>query len=150
MWAVSWIGGKLEECEWKPHQQRILVLAELEHLRETYEATTGWACVTAEEALEEIEGGSLFVFVGHRVMVLSESKPWFSAERVLVEEFIGAGIDTETAVAVMRETCRTVDIKRFTVGTRAVANGRHAGLAKLYQREGLTVSTVELMGEEHG
>lgn len=150
MWAVSWINGKLEECEWKPHQQRILVLAEMEHLREAYQIQTGWECADAAEALAEFEDSSLFVFIGHKVMVLSETRPWFSKERVLTEEFIGQGIDIETAVAVMQETCRTVDIKRFTVGTRAAANGRHAGLAKLYQREGLTVSTVELMGEIHG
>lgn len=150
MWAVSWINGKMEACEWKDHQQRILIVGELEHLKEEYEKNTGWKCADPLEVFQEIECGSLFVFIGHKVLCLAETRPWFSAENVLTEEFVGQGIDTDTVIAVMREACATVGLKRFVVGTRAPANGRIAGLAKKYQQQGLSISTIELMGEVHG
>jgi hypothetical protein len=149
MWAVSWINGELEPCLWKDHQQRILIVGELEHLKEKYEEATGWECVDPLTYFQEIEHGSLFVFVDHKVLCLNEVRPGFSKERILAEEFVGQGIDTETVVAVCRKVCATIGLKRFVVGTRAPANGRIAGLAKMYQRQGLSVSTIELMGEVH-
>lgn len=150
MWSVSFVNGELVPCKWSAHQQEILILAELEDLKTGYEAATGWACVSAQEAFDSLRQGNLFVFVDHRPMCLSEAQPWFSAERVLTEEFVGQGIDTDTAVAVMLAVAAVVDVKRFVLGTRAAANGRHAGLANKYQRSGLFVSTVELMGVVDG
>lgn len=147
MWALSWVDGKLTDCQWKPHQQRILILSELEHLKQGYEDREGWPCTTAEEALTQIERSSIFVFDGHKVLALSAVQPWFSKEEVLTEDFVGQGMDIPTVVAIMREVCKVVCLKRFTVGTRAAANGRHAGLARLYENEGLSVSTLELKGE---
>lgn len=149
MWAVSWVNGELMPCEWKPHQQEILIKSEMERLRDVY-VQTGWDVASVDEAYNElIEAGgmNLFVFVGPNVMCLCEDRPWFSRERVLYEEFIGMGIGLATVVEVMREVCKTVDIKRYATGTRAAVNQRHAGLAKLYSKEGLTISAIELMGE---
>lgn len=148
MWAVSWINGELVECEWSEETQRRLVRLSLHTLRDRYKST-GWRLAEVEAAYAELVDGNLFVFVGPSVMCLSECRPWFSAERVLTEEFVDDGIPLETVVAVMRAAAQVVDVNRFTVGTRAAANQRHAGLAQHYQRTGLAVSTVELMGVIH-
>lgn len=145
MWAVSWIGGELVECHWSPETQRRLIRLSLFDLRQKYEPT-GWKLASVAEAYDELIVGNLFVFVGQNVMCLSESKPWFSAERILTEEFVDEGIPLDTVVAIMKKAAAIVDVNRFTVGTRAAANQRHAGLARHYQRTGLAVSTVELMG----
>ena len=148
MWSVSWDGEKMIECQLLPRTQRSLLLLSLYTLRDRY-AGEGWALETPETAAEELTPGNLFVFVGDKLMCLSQSKPWFSAEYVITEEFVDEGIPLETVKAVCEAACRDIGIRRYTVGTRAAPNQRHAGLASLYQREGLTVSTVELMGVIH-
>lgn len=152
MWAVSWKDGKLVECEWSPHQQEILIKGEMAYLKDAYEQT-GWLTEDVDTAyanLTESSGMNLFVFVGPAVMCLCEDKAWFSKERVLYEEFIGQGIGLSTVVDIMIEVCKVVDIGRYVAGTRAAANQRHAGLAKCYSMEGLTISAIELMGVIHG
>lgn len=148
MWSMSWVGGKLTECQFLPRAQKSLLLASLYALRDRY-ASEGWALETPENAAQELLDGNIFIFVGDKLMCLSQAKPWFSTEFVLTEEFVDEGISLETVKAVCEYACREIGIKRYTVGTRAAANQRHAGLARLYQREGLTVSTVELMGVIH-
>ena len=149
MWAVSWVNGEFVPCIFTERAQRSLVLLELFKLHEGYK-DTGWKLVEPEEALEALTPCNLFVFVGSAPMCISASTPWFSAEMVLAEEFVGAGIDTDTAADILRAACEMQGVRRFVVGTRAAANQRHAGLAKLYQKSGLSVSTIELMGVIHG
>lgn len=149
MWAVSWKNGEMGECEWSAETQRRLLRLSLLHLKEEYEKT-GWRVAEVEDAMEELIPGNLFVFVGANIICLSESRPWFSAERVLTEEFVDPNIGLETVVEICKYAAEVVDVRRFTVGTRAAANQRHAGLAKLYQKQGLSVSTVELVGVVHG
>ena len=148
MMAASWVDGELVECQWRPHQQEILIKAELAHLREAYEQT-GWECESVDDAyigLTESKGLNLFVFVGSAVLCLCEDRPWFSKERVIYEEFIGQGIGLATVVEIMAYVCEMVGATRYVAGTRAAANQRHAGLAKLYSKEGLTISAIELTG----
>lgn len=148
MWSVSYINGELVPCEWNPDTQRLIVLATLSELKEGY-AVTGWPTALVKDAMESLIEGNLFVFVGDKVMCLSQCRPWFSAEDILTEEFVGNGIGLETVTRVMRVAASVMGVSRFVVGTRAAANQRQAGLARLYQREGLTVSTIELMGTTH-
>lgn len=149
MQAVSWKSGQLMACEYSEATQLSLLLCSLYALRDGY-ASTGWKLVEPEEAAAELMDDNLFVFVGDKLMCLSESRPWFSAENVITEEFVDEGIPLDTVVDVLKAVCERAGCNRFTVGTRAAANQRHAGLAKLYQRQGLSVSTVELVGELHG
>jgi len=149
MWSVSWKNGQLGECEFDAQTQRELLRASLYTLKAEYEKT-GWKVAKVADAMDDLIPGNLFVFVGPAIICLSEGRPWFSAERVLTEEFVDPGIGLETVIEVMRAAANIVDVNRFTVGTRAAANQRHAGLAKLYQKQGLTVSTVELVGVIHG
>lgn len=148
MIAKSWINGELVECPFSIRAQKQLLLISLYALRESY-ADTGWDIRSPQEAAEELMDGGLFVFVGSQLMCLSDVRPWFSNEHVITEEFVDPGIPLETVKAVMEYVCRLMGFKRYMVGTRAAANQRHAGLAKKYQQEGLSVSTVELMGVVH-
>ena len=147
MWAVSWENGELVPCTKDVETQLAIIEIELSRLQHAY-GVTGWPTVPVEQALHSLttQSGALFVFVNDSVMCLCEDRPWFSAERVLYEEFIGIGIGLETVVDVMIAVCAVSDIKRYVAGTRAAANQRHAGLAKLYSKEGLTISAIELMG----
>lgn len=108
-----------------------------------------WSILSAEDAYTYItERANEFVIVLTEtggVVCAGEATPWFSEEAVMSEEF-ASHIDTDTTTAIMRALCRAADFPRFVVGTRAVLNQRHAGLAKHYQQSGLTVSTIELMG----
>lgn len=145
MVAVSYVNGELVPCEFNHDTQRLIIAVALSELKAGY-AQTGWSTASVEEAMDALDG-NLFVFVGCRVMCLSQCRPWFSAEDVLTEEFVGPGIGMQTATQVMRLAAKTMNVRRFVVGTRAAAKQRQAGLARLYQREGLSVSTIELMGE---
>lgn len=144
MWSVSLVGDELLPCTLAPEYQQYVVRNTLYLLADAYKVT-GWETVTPEEALAELQG-NLFVFVDASVMCISISRPWFSKEDVLVEEFVGQGIGLHRVTKIMRLATVVMGAKRFVVGTRAAVNQRHSGLAKLYEREGLTVSAVELMG----
>ena len=148
MWSVSLIGDKLLPCTLSRDRQLFLTLSTLGQLAVEYEKT-GWEVVTPEEALAS-HSGNLFVFVDASVMCISISRPWFSKRDVLVEEFVGQGIGLHRVNQIMRLATSIMGAKRFVVGTRAAVNQRHSGLAKLYEREGLTVSAVELMGVVDG
>ena len=148
MWSYSWTGEKLVQCLFTTRAQKSLLLASLYVLRDKYK-DEGWDLETPENAAHELEQGNLFVFVGDKLMCLSQVKPWFSKEHIITEEFVDEGIPLATVKAVCEFAGREIGVKRYTVGTRAATNQRHAGLASLYQREGLTVSTVELMGVIH-
>lgn len=145
MIAKSWINGELVECQFSQATQKRLLLCSLYALRDTYQGS-GWALAEPEDAAADLTDGGLFVFVGDKLMCLSDVKPWFATEHIITEEFVDQGIPLETVKAVCEYVCRLLGFKRYTVGTRAAANGRHAGLAKKYQQTGLSVSTVELMG----
>ena len=145
MWSASWVDGELVPCLLSPVAQRRAVLCTLSTLAQGYEKS-GWAVTTPEKALFELEQGNLFVFVGVHPMCISMDKPWFATEFVLIEEFVSQGIGLAPVVAIMRKAMDVMSARRFVVGTRAVLNQRHGGLAKLYEREGLAISAVELTG----
>ncbi|ANH51093.1 hypothetical protein FDH02_gp17 [Pseudomonas phage VSW-3] len=149
MYFYSFKDGELGACQFSDATARRLVLVSLYALHREYTAT-GWDLTDPESALKELEDHSAFVFIDDRVICLSESKPWFSNEPVVSEEFVTDGIRPEQVKQVIEAVCRLMGVRRYAVGTRAVANGRHAGLSKLYQQEGLTVSTVELTGVVDG
>lgn len=148
MWSVSLVGDELLPCTLSPEYQQYRVRNALYALADTYKVT-GWDTVTPNEALAALQG-NLFVFVDASVMCISISRPWFSNEEVLVEEFVEQGIGLQRVTQIMRLATSIMGAKRFVVGTRAAVNQRHSGLAKLYEREGLSVSAVELMGVVDG
>lgn len=151
MHSLLWRNGALvEDDKWKPHQREILIRAALTDLREVYTNELHWPILPVEDAFQYLnERPEDFVFVFTEdggVICAGEGTPWFAELPVLSEEFVSRGMPTDTTVAVLRALAQMFEFTRFTVGTRAVANQRHAGLAKHYQQSGMSVSTVELMG----
>lgn len=149
--TLLWRNGQLEPNDkWKPHQCEILIRAALTDLREIYTNELKWDILSVDDAyqyLSERPGEFMFVFTEDGgVICAAEGTPWFAELPVLSEEFVSRGMATDITVAVMRALAQGFEYDRFTVGTRAVANQRHAGLAKHYQQGGMSVSTVELMG----
>lgn len=145
MHCMSWINGALVPCEWSARGCRSLVRLSLSVLAERY---PDWDLATPDEALDRLtseDEDTVFVFVDDKVLCLSVSMPWFSWDNVLSEVFVDEGISLEEIVTIMECVAKTTGLSRIAVGTRAVPGGRHAGLAKLYSRVGMTVSTIELM-----
>lgn len=140
----SWDNG-LVPCEWSDSTARKLVRISLSALAQAY-ASTGWELESEDDALAALEeNGTAFVFVGSSIVAVNLDTPWFSKESVIYEEFVDEGIPLATVIAVLEAAARKIGVRRILVGTRAAPNQRHAGLAKLYTQEGMTVSTVELM-----
>lgn len=141
----SWDGQAIVPCEWsEPTAQKLLRIS-LSTLGDRY-GKTGWQLLSIEDGIKNLaEDDTSIVFVGALCLAISIGQPWYSAEPVLYEDFVDEGIPLSTVVSVMEYAAKQVAIDRILVGTRAAPNQRHAGLAKLYTQEGMTVSTVELM-----
>lgn len=145
MQYFSWKGGELAKCEWSERGARALMRISLCQLKSAY-ASTGWPTVEPDEAFDNLNDvDTIVVFVDELIVCVSVAQPWFSAEPVITEEFVDAGVPLATVVAICEFVARSAGISRILVGTRAAPNQRHAGLAQLYSREGMVVSTVELM-----
>jgi hypothetical protein len=119
----------------------------LQWLKDRY-AAQGWAFVAEpEDIVDEVMEGASLLEVGPCIIGFSLVQPWFLTELVLTEEFIMYEGDLPEIVKALEEVGRRCGAKRLTVGTRAVAQGKHAALARLYSRQGLSVSTLELTKE---
>ena len=129
---------------------RKLMLVDLVILRQQYR-DAGWALVRPEEALETFleSDMALVVLPGDRLMMVSAGRPWFSPDIILSEEWLGHGVTVPEAVEVMKAIGRAHGIERFEVGTRATPGQRHEAAARLYQRQGLRLSTCVLEGKTH-
>lgn len=98
------------------------------------------------EALEIIGPELTFVRLSTGWMAVSTNMPWYSTEHVLCEEFVGPGVTTEQAVEALEAICKATGVRRYEVGTRAAPQQKHEAVARLYQRQGLRLSTVSLEG----
>ncbi len=142
---ADWVNGEIVPSHLSPRGAMSLLRISLSELAKNY-SHTGWETLSPEDAAKNlIDEDTIFVFVDYKIVAVSMSQPWFSAEAVITEEFVDEGVPLHVVNAILEFVARTVGVKRILVGTRAAPNQRHAGLAKLYSREGLTVSTVELM-----
>lgn len=122
------------------------IISELTRLSEEYRST-GWKMEDPYMAYQAIKDEFQFVVLPDGgVMAVSTNKPWFSREWVLCEEFIGAGVTTEQAAFALRCIAKAIRVNRFEVGTRATPGAKHQAAARLYQRAGLTCSTITLGG----
>lgn len=123
---------------------RAVLLRIIQDLKVSY-TTQGWADLAEpEHVVDGVLDEVLLIRVPNGWVGCSVSTPWFMVAPVLCEEFVTFGVQIGDAIAALTAAAKMVDAKRITVGTRAVTNGRHAGLAKLYKTLGCQVSTVEL------
>jgi hypothetical protein len=121
----------------------------LYELRDRHALPKGWQPLDPQECLNRlVAADALFVHDSQgRIICFVVDSPWFSDDRVVSELWVDDGIALADVVLAAKAACVMGGAGRFVIGTRAAANDRHAGLAKLYSREGLTVSTVELEGK---
>lgn len=122
------------------------VISELTRLAEGYK-DTGWHVTDPVKAYHRTREDFTFVLLHcGGIMAVSSHVPWFAEEHVLSEEWIGAGVTTEEAADAMRLMCKVMGFTRFEVGTRATPGQKHEAAARLYQRQGLRLSTISLEG----
>lgn len=122
------------------------IISELTRLAEGYK-DTGWKLADPVEAFHTIKDEFTFVLLeSGGIMAVSSNVPWFAQEHVLCEEWLGAGVTTTEAASAMKAICKQAGIRRFEVGTRAVPNQKHSAAARLYQRDGLRLTTITLEG----
>ncbi|WYW04338.1 hypothetical protein Kurepalu1_00036 [Pseudomonas phage vB_PpuP-Kurepalu-1] len=83
------------------------------------------------------------------VIGFNVAETWFSPEKIIGEEFIGPRIgcvvDMADAVACLSAIAKRAGCPRVCLGTRS--NSRHVALARLLERTGCRISTIELTKE---
>lgn len=127
---------------------RSLALVDLTILADRYKGTP-WTLRRPEDALEQLlESDCILVSLSHqRLMCVSLGQPWFSTDWVLSEEWLGDCVTVPEAIGVLTALGKALNVQRFEVGTRATPGQRHEAAARLYQRQGLRLSTCVLEGE---
>lgn len=109
----------------------------------------GWGKVIDPEAAADILLDSfIHLRVEGGLIACSTVQPWFSDEVMLAEEVV-YDLAPKDIVPAMEALAKLLGCSRIVVGTRAVSRDRHLALAKVFQQEGMSVSTVELMREVH-
>lgn len=108
----------------------------------------GWQfIVEPEDIVDTLIDEAQLLMVGPSIVGFSIGVPWFLTRPVVGEEFIMFDGNLTDIVAGLEAVGKHCGACRLEVGTRAAANGKHAALARLYIRQGLTVSTLELTKE---
>lgn len=83
------------------------------------------------------------------LVAFSVNEPWFMQGQVICEEFIVPLTDTpaplEDVVRALEAAGRSCGANTLVVGTRA--NPHHKGLARVYEKLGARISTIELIKE---
>lgn len=125
---------------------RSRIISELTGLAEGYK-DTGWKVTCPIKAFHRTRGEFTFVLLeSGGIMAVSSQVPWFAEQHVLSEEWLGAGVTVSDAADVLYLMCKTMGFSRFEVGTRATPGQKHEAAARLYQRQGLRLSTISLEG----
>lgn len=91
-----------------------------------------------------------FILVGPSLVAVDVVEPWFVNERVLAEEFnapfVGdVGADVDEIVYALTVFAKAAECTMISLGTRA--NTRQRGLARLFEKTGARLSTIELVKE---
>lgn len=142
----SW-DGELTHLQEDRGVIREQIKSALQWLKDQY-AVQGWQHVAEpEDIVESVMEDVHLVRVGKAWIGFDIVTPWFMTKPVVSEEFVSGEIELATVVAVLEAVGREFGIDRLAVGTRAAAGGNHLGLARLYQRQGLAVSALELTKE---
>lgn len=125
---------------------RSRIIAELTTLAEGYKGT-GWKVSCPIKAFERTKNEFTFVLLeSGGIMAVSSQVPWFAEQHVLSEEWIGAGVTTQEAINTLKLMSTVMGFERYEVGTRAAPGQKHEAAARLYQRQGLRLSTISLEG----
>lgn len=125
---------------------RFRIIAELTTLAEQYKGT-GWKITDPVKAFQRTKDEFTFIMLeSGGIMAVSSQVPWFAEQHVLSEEWIGAGVTTQEAIDTLKLMATVMGFERYEVGTRAAPGQKHEAAARLYQRQGLRLSTISLEG----
>lgn len=139
--------GELTHLQEDRQTVRDRMLLGLQWLKEQY-TTQGWQfIVEPEDIVDTLIDEATLLMVGPCIVGFSVEVPWFLTEPVIGEEFIMFDGNLTDIVAGLEAVGKQYGACRLVVGTRAVAGGRHVALARLYSRQGFSVSTLELTKE---
>ena len=147
MRVLQIVDGELTTAHYRQrHIHRARIISELTALAEGYKGT-GWKITCPIEAYHKTKDVFTFVILeSGGIMAVSSQVPWFAEEHVLCEEWLGAGVTVSDAADALYLMCKSMGFTRFEVGTRATPGQKHEAAARLYQRQGLRLSTISLEG----
>jgi hypothetical protein len=112
---------------------------------------SGWRNVNPPETLvDHCMQEYMFLYVGNSIIAVDVVEPWFVAETVLAEEFNApfagdTGADVSEITTAMAIMAAAAGCTMYSLGTRA--NTRQRGLARLFEKTGARLSTIELVKE---
>lgn len=105
--------------------------------------------IEPSELVEYVLDEFYLVKVSDTLVAFSLAEPWFMRGRVVCEEFIVPLTDAPSPIAdvvkALEAVGRSCGCTTLTLGTRA--NPKHRGLARMFEREGARISTIELIKE---
>lgn len=109
---------------------------------------TGWGkLVDMDTAVDYVLSEFFLLRVQDSLIALSAVSPWFSTDVVLAEEFNAPFGDNPASVAevvlAMEAMAKLSGCTKISLGTRA--NTRQRGLARLFEKEGARLSTIEFV-----
>lgn len=87
------------------------------------------------------------LLIGDGIVGFTIGSPWYTTDRYIVEEYVYNVPDLQQVVDGLTAIALTQQAKRITLGTASVKNGRHMGLAKMYERAGCKIGAIELIKE---
>ncbi|MNP00456.1 hypothetical protein D3C76_922470 [compost metagenome] len=126
------------------------VLCALNWLHKNMQAS-GWRNLRSpEELLQHCMDEFMFLHVENSYVAVSTVEPWFVDEIVLAEEFNApyegeTGADVEEISAALGVMAKAAGCTMYSLGTRA--NLKQRGLARLFEKTGARISTIELVKE---
>lgn len=147
---------KIDVLRWEDNQltcyqeNRNKLILDLHHvmscLKDQYEGQ-GWKNLCPYTAAVNAVDDFDLVYVDGGLIGFTVGQPWFvSGGDCISEEFV-YDVPVDTVVKVLKDIGTRAGCKRLLLGTRAVPRGKHAALARLYEGQGLAVSTIELTME---
>lgn len=140
--------GQLTPLQEPPSETRYWTVQAIKQLKEYFQPA--WPELRSDEELaDHVLEEFLLVWTGSYLVAVDVVTTWFSEVPVLSEEFIvsfGNHTPYEMVDECLVAVAKQYGCRKVFRGTRSMV-GRHEPLARLIQRQGYTVSTIELTKE---
>lgn len=148
--VFKYVDGVLSTYEEDNGELAAWVLRAAIWLKESYKVQ-GWKDIKEPvDVVQEVMDSFYFMWVGSTFVAFSVEQPWFSNSTVVAEEFVvpfGSTPKLADVVAALTVAGQAAGATRLVIGTRAAPRGKHAALARMYNRQGLASSAMELTKE---
>lgn len=121
-----------------------LAIESLSKIKDQY-VFDGFVTLDPETAYRNaLECGIYMILVDDNLLGFNIASPWWSDEPILSEEIVCPGIAVETVVSIIQEFAVANNVRHLEVGTRAVREGKHPAMRRLFQRHGFKESYTAL------